>query len=182
MGFPLTGDGSPPPTADRQRGTRPDPKNEFENPLGAPLHGELLKLGIEVAQSTVSTYMVPRRDRPSQTSKPTFANMDGILIDLFVVPTIAFTVLSPWHRRRQLVAVTKNSTADWLARQITEAFPWDSAPKYLIRDNDKVFGIAFKDRIRAMGIRDWPTYSVRPGRMDMLNARSGRSDASARMI
>jgi transposase InsO family protein len=54
-------------------------------------------------------------------------------------------------------AVTKNSTADWLARQITEAFPWDSAPKYLIRDNDKVFGIAFKDRIRAMGIRDWPT-------------------------
>jgi hypothetical protein len=54
-------------------------------------------------------------------------------------------------------AVTRNPTAEWLARQITEAFPWDSAPKYLIRDNDRAFGVAFKARVRAMGIRDRPT-------------------------
>jgi hypothetical protein len=54
-------------------------------------------------------------------------------------------------------AVTRNPTAEWLARQITEAFPWDSTPKYLIRDNDRAFGAAFKARVRAMGIRDRPT-------------------------
>jgi len=53
--------------------------------------------------------------------------------------------------------VTRNPTAEWLARQITEAFPWDGAPKYLIRDNDRVFGAVFKARVRAMGIRDRPT-------------------------
>jgi len=139
----------------------------FENPLwgATKLHGELLKLGIEVAQSTVSIYMVPRRDRPLQTWKTFLRNhMDGIAsIDLFVVPTIAFQQLYAFlvlgHRRRQLLwfAVTQNPTADWLARQITEAFPWDSGPKYLIRDNDRAFGTTFKARIRAMGIRDRPT-------------------------
>jgi hypothetical protein len=139
----------------------------FENPLwGAPkIHGELLKLGIEVAQSTVSIYMVPRRNRPLQTWKTFLHNrMEGIAsIDLFVVPTIAFEQLFAFlvlgHRRRQLlwIAVTRNPTAEWLARQITEAFPWASAPKYLIRDNDRAFGAAFKARVRAMGIRDRPT-------------------------
>jgi transposase InsO family protein len=91
-------------------------------------------------------------------------HMEGIAsIDLFVVPTIAFQQLYAFlvlgHRRRQLLwfAVTQNPTAEWLARQITEAFPWDSAPKSLIRDNDRAFGVAFKERIRAMGIRDRPT-------------------------
>ncbi len=129
------------------------------------IHGELLKLGIEVAQSTVSIYMVPRRDRPLQTWKTFLRNhMEGIAsIDLFVVPTIAFqqlyALLVLGHRRRELLwfAVTHNPTAEWLARQITEAFPWGSAPKYLIRDNDRAFGVAFKARIRAMGIRDRPT-------------------------
>ena len=139
----------------------------FENPLwGAPkIHGELLKLGIEVAQSTVSIYMVSRRDRPLQTWKTFLRNqMEGIAsIDLFVVPTIAFEQLFAFlvlgHRRRQLlwIAVTRNPTAEWLARQITEAFPWDSTPTYLIRDNDRAFGVAFKVRVRAMGIRDRPT-------------------------
>src|ERR1700719_1182320 len=138
----------------------------FENPLwGAPkIHGELLKLGIEVAQSTVSIYMVPPPDRPLQTWKTFVRNhMEGIAaIDLFVVPTIGFQQLFAFlvlrYERRQLLwfAVTRNPTAEWLARQITEAFPWDTAPEYLIRDNDRAFGVAFKARVRAMGIRDRP--------------------------
>src|SRR5450830_1539550 len=139
----------------------------FENPLlGAPkIHGELLKIGIDVAQSTVSKYMVPRQGRPSQTWKTFLRNhADGIAsIDLFVVPTIAFerlfTFLVLGHGRRQLLwfAVTRHPTAEWLARQITEAFPWDTAPTYIIRDNDRAFGGIFTRRMQAMGIRDWPT-------------------------
>jgi transposase InsO family protein len=89
--------------------------------------------------------------------------MEGIAaIDLFVVPTIAFEQLFAFlvlglDRAVALVCGTRNPTAEWLARQITEAFPWDSAPKYLIRDNDKAFGVAFKARVQAMGIRDRPT-------------------------
>src|ERR1700724_1094066 len=126
----------------------------FENPLwGAPkIHGELLKLGIEVAQSTVSIYMVPRPDRPLQTWKTFIQNhMEGIAaIDLFVVSTIAFEQLFAFlvlrYERRQLLwfAVTRNPTAEWLARQITEHLPSNTAPKYLIRDNDCAFGVAFK--------------------------------------
>jgi len=139
----------------------------FENPLwGAPhIHGELLKLGFDVAQSTVSKYMVPRRGRPSQTWKTFLRNhADGIAsIDLFVVPTIAFEQLFAFlvlgHGRRQLLwfAVTRHPTAEWLARQITEAFPWDKAPAYIVRDNDRAFGSVFRRRIQAMGIRDRPT-------------------------
>ena len=131
----------------------------FENSLwgATKIHGELLKLGIAVAQSTVSVYMVPRRDRPLQTWKTFLRNhMEGIAsIDLFVVPTIAFQQLFAFlvlgHKRRQLLwfAVTYNPTAEWLARQITEAFPWDTAAKYLIRDNDRAFGAVFEARVRA---------------------------------
>jgi hypothetical protein len=97
----------------------------LENPLwGAPkIHGELLKLGINVAQSTVSIYMAPRQDRPLQTWKTFLRNhMEGIAsIDLFVVPTIAFEQLFAFlvlgHGRRHLlwIAVTRNPTAEWLA-------------------------------------------------------------------
>src|SRR5215472_350523 len=106
----------------------------LENSLwgATKIHGELLKLGIAVAQSTVSVYMVPRRDRPLQTWRTFLGNhMEGIAsIDLFVVPTITFqhlfALLVLGHKRRQLLwfAVTCNPTAEWLARQITEAFPW----------------------------------------------------------
>ena len=101
----------------------------LENPFwgATKIHGELLKLGIQVAQSTVSIYMVPRPDRPSQTWKTFVRNhMEGIAsIDLFVVPTIAFQQLFAFlvlgHERRRLLwfAVTRNPTAEWLARQIT---------------------------------------------------------------
>src|SRR5881296_2649020 len=138
-----------------------------ENPLwGAPrIHGELLKLGFEIAESTVSKYMIRRRGPPSQTWRTFLANhADAIAaIDLYVVPTLAFERLFAFlimgHGRRQLLwfAVTRHPTAEWLARQITEAFPWASAPPYLVRDNDKAFGGVFTRRIRAMGIRDRPT-------------------------
>jgi hypothetical protein len=113
----------------------------------------------------VSKYMARRRQPPSQGWKTFMHNhAEGIAsIDLFVVPTIEFQQLFAFlvlgHKRRQLLwfAVTRNPTAGWLARQITEAFPWDMAPKYFVRDNDRAFGAAFKARIRAMGIRDRPT-------------------------
>ena len=138
-----------------------------ENPLwGAPrIHGELLKLGIEIAQSTVAKYMVRRRGPPSQGWKTFIRNHapDIAAIDLFVVRTIGFKLLyglAIIHlERRRLVwtNVTANPTSEWIARQITEAFPWDQAPSYLIRDRDSSYGVVVRKRIRAMGIRDRPT-------------------------
>jgi hypothetical protein len=138
------------------------------NPLwGAPrIHGELLMLGIEVAQSTVAKYMVPRSRRPPSQSWKSFLrnHAAGIAsIDLFVVPTAFFKLLYGLvilgHERRQLIGfgVTAHPTAEWIARQVTEAFPWDEAPRYLIRDRDGAFGPAYTRRVRAMGIRDRPT-------------------------
>lgn len=137
------------------------------NPLwGAPrIHGEILKLGIDVAQSTVATYMAKHR-RPPSPSWQTFLHnhADGIAsIDLFVVPTITFKLLFGLvilrHQRRRLLSfgVTAHPTAEWIARQITEACGWDEAPRYIIRDRDRVYGHAFVRRLRAMGIRDRPT-------------------------
>src|SRR6058998_2418655 len=118
-----------------------------ENPLwGAPrTHGELLKLGFEIAESTVSKYMTRHRGPPSQTWRTFLRNhADAIAaIDLCVVPTLTFECLFAFlvvgHKRRQLLwfAVTRHPTAEWLAQQIVEAFPWDAAPTYLVRDNDE---------------------------------------------
>jgi hypothetical protein len=141
-----------------------------ENPLwGAPrIHGELLMLVFEVAQSTVSQYMVRGRKPPSQSWKTFLRNHAEAIaaIDLCVVPTVTFERLFAFlvmgHGRRQLlwVEVTSHLTAEWLARQITEAFPWLSAPTYLVRDNDRAYGHVFTSRVRAMGIRDRP---ISPG-------------------
>ena len=138
-----------------------------ENPLwGAPrIHGELLMLGIEVAESTVGRYMVRRRRPPSQGWKTFLRNhAAGIAsLDLFVVRTISFKLLYGLvilrHARRRLVtiSVTANPTAQWIAGQVTDAFPWDEAPSHLIRDRDRAFGSAYTHRIRAMEIRDHPT-------------------------
>ena len=107
----------------------------IENPLwGAPrIHGELLKLGFEVAQSSVAKYMVKRRGPPSQEWRTFLCNHapDIAAMDLFVVPTIGFGLLYAFVivrlDRRDLVwiNVTTNPTSDWIARQMTEAFPWD---------------------------------------------------------
>ena len=144
----------------------------IENPLwGAPrIHGELLKLGFEVAQSSVAKYMVKRRGPPSQGWRIFLRNHapDIAAMDLFVVPTIGFDLLYAFVivrlDRRDLVwiNVTTNPTAEWVARQITEAFPWDDAPQYLIRDRDQIYGRVVTRRLRAMGIRDKPTAPASP--------------------
>ena len=141
-----------------------------DNPLwGAPrIHGELLKLGFEVAQSSVAKYMVKRCEPPSQGWRTFLHNHapDIAAMDLFVAPTIGFDLLYVLViirlERRNLVwiNVTPHPTAEWIARQVTEAFPWAEAPRYLIRDRDRVYGAAVTHRLRAMGIRDKP---IAPG-------------------
>src|ERR1022692_3351415 len=165
----------------RSRGGRPQIETELralirrmsvENPLcGAPrIQGELLKLGFEVAQSSVAKYMVRRCRPPSQGWRTFLRNHapDIAAMDLLVVPTISFDLLYAFViirlDRRDLVwiNVTANPTAEWIARQLTEAFPWDEAPRYLIRDRDRIYGAVVTGRLRAMGIRDKPTAPASP--------------------
>ena len=137
------------------------------NPLwGAPrIHGELLKLGIEIGQTSVAKYMARRRAPPSQGWKTFLRNhADGIAaMDLFVVPTISFRLLYGLlimgHGRRQILwfGVTAHPTAEWIANQLTEACGWEQIPRYLIRDRDGAYGEIFIRRVRSIGIRDRPT-------------------------
>src|SRR5882762_8283943 len=143
-----------------------------ENQLwGAPrIHGELLKLGFSVAQSTVAKYMVKRCGPPSQGWLTFLRNHapDIAAMDLFVVPTIGFRMLYSFVivrlDRRDIVwiNVTTYPTAEWVARQIAEAFPWDGAPGYMIRDRDRIYGAVVTRRPRAMGIRDKPIAPASP--------------------
>src|ERR1700680_3082195 len=165
----------------RSRGGRPQIETELralirqmstENLLwGAPrIHGELLKLGFSVAQSSVAKYMVKPRGPPSQEWRTFLRNHapDIAAMDLFVVPTIGFKLLYGFVilrlDRRDLVwiGVTNNPTGEWVARQITEAFPWDDAPRFMIRDRDRIYGTVVTRRLRAMGIRDKPTAPASP--------------------
>jgi hypothetical protein len=135
-------------------------------PWGAPrIHGELLKLGIDIGQTSVAKYMARRRRPPSQGWKTFLRNhADGIAaIDLLVVPTISFRLLyGLWmvgHGRRQILwfGVTAHPTGEWIANQLTAACGWEQAPGYLIRDRDGAYGEVFIRRVRSMGIRDRPT-------------------------
>src|SRR5260370_21665801 len=120
------------------------------NPFwGAPrIHGELLKLGIDVGQTSVAKYMAQRRGGPSQGWRTFLCNhADGIAaMDLFVVPTLSFRLLYGFlilrHRRRRimLLGVTANPTAEWIARQVTETCGWEAAPDYIVRDRDCAYG------------------------------------------
>src|ERR1700686_3571589 len=137
------------------------------NPLwGAPrIHGELLKLGIDIGQTSVAKYILKRRGPPSQGWKTFVHNhADGIAaMDLFVVPTISFRLLYGLlimgHGRRQIFwfGVTAHPSAEWIANQLTEACGWEQVPRYLIRDRDGAYGEVFIRRLRSMGIRDRPT-------------------------
>ena len=151
--------GRPKTTADIRRLIR---EMSVANPLwGAPrIHGELLKLGIDVGQTTVAKYMARRRRPPSQGWRTFLRNhADGIAsMDLFLVPTISFRLLYGFlilrHSRRELLwlGVTAHPSAEWIARQLTEAYGWQQAPRYIIRDRDCVYGDVFLRRLRAMGI------------------------------
>jgi putative transposase len=125
-------------------------------------HGELLKLGFELSESTVAKYMLRRLKPPSQTWRTFLTNHAKTLVssDFFVVPTVFFSVLflfvilSHDRRRPARVAVTEYPTSEWVAHQLLEAFPWDSAPRYLLRDRDGSYGERFSEAARLLGIRE----------------------------
>ena len=128
----------------------------------SPNHGELRMLGFEVSEAAVSKYMPRHPKPPSQTWRTFLENHVGCLAstDFFVVPTATFSLLFVLvvlrHERRRIVHIgtTAHPTAAWVAQQIREAFPWETAPRYMIRDRDRVYGIAFRSRIKAMGIEE----------------------------
>jgi len=135
------------------------------NPLwGAPrIHGELRMLGIDISQATVAKYLGRRpRKPPSQTWRAFLANHVSQLasIDFFTVPTATFRVLFVFvvlaHDRRRIVHVnvTAHPTAVWTARQLREAWAWDAAPRFLIRDRDGIYGEAFGNAIRSFGTEE----------------------------
>jgi hypothetical protein len=147
---------------------------------GAPrIHGELLKLGIDVGQTSVAKYMARHRRPPSQWWRTFLRNhADGIAsMDLFVVPTLSFRLLYRLvilrHGRRQILwlGVTAHPSAEWMARQLIEACGWEWTPKYIVRDRDSVYGQFFTRRLRAMGIRDRPT--APPSRHGRMAKRNG---------
>jgi len=128
---------------------------------GSPrIVGELRKLGIDVAKSTVEKYRVRSRKAPSPTWKVFLKNhvRDLVSIDFLVVPTVRFKILFILvvlaHHRRRVVHfnVTEHPTAQWTGHQIIEAFPWDTAPKNLLRDRDAIYGSQFQRRVKSMGI------------------------------
>jgi transposase InsO family protein len=135
-----------------------------ENPLwGAPrIHGELIKLGIQISEASVAKYLVRYRKPPSQTWR-TFLNnhvCQLASVDFFTVYTIWFEILFVFivlaHDRRRVVHfnVTAHPTAEWAAQQMREAFPFDTAPKYLLRDRDRVYGLEFRDQVAVMNINE----------------------------
>lgn len=134
------------------------------NPTWGSPHivGELAKLGITVAKSTVEKYMIRTAKPPSQTWRTFLTNhaKEIVSIDFIVVPTVRFTMLyvlvflSVDRRRVIHFNVTEHPTAAWTAQQVAEAFPWDTAPKYLLRDRDRIYGSSFRGRVKNMGIEE----------------------------
>ena len=172
----------------RPRGGRPKTPAEIRqlirqmsiaNPLwGAPrIHGELLKVGIDVGQTTVAKYMERRRRPPSPGWRTFLHNhADGIAsMDLFVVPTVSFRSLYGMlilrHRRREILwlGVTAHPTAEWIGRQLTEAYGWTAAPQYLVRDRDAVYGDVFFAVFALWAFVTGRRRRDRPGKTDMPN-------------
>ena len=136
---------------------------EANSTWGAPrIHGELLKLGIAISQRTVGRLMPKRRKPPSQTWRAFLDNhvKDLVSIDFFVVPTATFRILFVLvvlaHDRRRVVHfnVTEHPSAEWTALQIVQALTWETAPRYMIRDRDSIYGARFRGRIHNMGIEE----------------------------
>ena len=147
-----------------------------ENPIwGAPrIRGELLKLGFAVSERTVSRYVERIRPEPRRTGSQTWSTFlrnqaKGIAaVDLLTLPTVrfeilyVFVILAVERRRLVFASVTTNPTAFWLGQQVVNAFPWDSAPKFLIRDRDGAYGEEFSRRVRSLGIRTVKTAARAP--------------------
>jgi len=137
------------------------------NPLwGAPrIHGELLKLGIEISETTVSKYMIKRQGPPSQNWRTCLQNhtKELIALDFFTIPTATFRVLFVLvilgHDRRRILHfnVTEHPTAAWTARQLLEACGTDNNPLFLTRDRDPIYGKTFRRQVTALNIQDVPT-------------------------
>src|SRR5499425_3234414 len=154
------------------------------NPLwGAPrIHGELLKLGFEISERTVSRLMPKRNREPSQTWKTFLSNHVGQLvsIDFFTVPTLQLRVLFVFvvlaHERRRVLHfnVTEHPTAAWTAQQLVEAFPEDAAPRYLIRDRDRIYGDEFRKQVEVLGIKRSSVLHGLPGNELTLSASLDR--------
>jgi transposase InsO family protein len=130
---------------------------------GSPrIQSELRKLGIDVAKSTVEKYRVRPRKPPSPTWRAFLANhtKELVSLDFFTVSTVRFHVLFVLillaHDRRRVVHfnITKYPTARWTAQQVVEAFPWETAPRFLLRDRDGVYGADFHERVKSMGIEE----------------------------
>jgi putative transposase len=135
----------------------------LDNPLwGAPrVHGELLKLGIDIGETSVGKYMVRHRKPPAQTWRTFLENhvKSMVSVDFFTVPTIRFQVLYVFlvlaydRRRIRHFGVTAHPTSEWTAQQLRDAFPWDTTPLYLLRDRDRIFGHEFTKQVKDMGIK-----------------------------
>jgi len=135
-----------------------------ENPLwGAPhIHGELLKLGLEIGETSVGKYMLRRRKPPSQTWRTFLENhvKELVSVDFFTVPTVRFQVLYVFlvlaHDRRRVIHfnVTAHPTAEWTGQQLREAFPFDQSPRFLLRDRDGIFGDDFRKQVNDMKIEE----------------------------
>ena len=129
------------------------------------MHGELAKLGISISQAAVSKYMIRRRKPPSQTWRSFLDNHveDLVSIDFFTLPTATFRILFVFiilrHDRRRIVHfnVTEHPSEEWTAQQIVDAFPWDTAPRYMLRDRDGIYGAYFKRRVAGLDIEQVPT-------------------------
>ncbi len=142
------------------------------NPLwGAPrIHGELLKLGINISEAVVSKYMIKNRKPPSQTWRTFLENHanDIIATDFFTVPTATFRLLFVLvilsHDRREILHtnVTESPTAEWTARQVMEAIGLDDSPKYLVRDRDRKFGARFSRKVASAGLKEVLTAPASP--------------------
>ena len=119
------------------------------------MHGELAKLSISISQAAVSKYMVRHRTPPSPTWRSFLDNHanDLVSLDFFTLPTATFRVLFIFivlrHDRRRIVHfnVTEHPSAEWTAQQMVDAFPWDTAPRYLVRDRDQTYGAYFDTRV-----------------------------------
>ena len=135
-----------------------------ENPTwGAPrIHGELLKLGVDISETCVSKYMARAPKPPSQTWRTFLENhlKSLVSVDFFTVPNLRFQILYVFlvlaHDRRRILhfGVTAHPTAEWTAQQLRNAFPWDTTPRYLLRDRDRIFGNDFTRQVEEMGIRE----------------------------